>query len=144
MGRYNFASKKSLPTCGKARWALSQFVYSMCLIFPNEAASHLHDKMNATSQWQDEMQCRRLYLQSATQCESWYNYIIAFCERYLSRISLYDNAIEVTNRALLISWCLVEYIDLLETFDIISRRYLDAYCNMGFSHYLPSCIMKFH
>ena len=46
-------------------------------------------------------------------------------------------AIEVANRATLAIWCLFEYMNLIETTDIISGRSLETYCKMRLRFYVP-------
>ena len=53
---------------------------------------------------------------------------------------LYCKAISIVSDAILAKWCLFEYIFLLETLAIIARHTLDAYCNLGFSHYVPPLV----
>ena len=52
-------------------------------------------------------------------------------------------AIEVASCATLANWCLFEYMNLVETLDIISGRSLETHCNMGLKLYVPPCIL-FH
>ncbi|PRQ18312.1 hypothetical protein RchiOBHm_Chr7g0204591 [Rosa chinensis] len=63
-----------------------------------------------------------------------YRVIFPLCHRYVK-------ANRVVNRAFFASWCLVQYIYLVETHDSISGHSLDAYCNQGFRfNVLPPCI----
>ncbi|PRQ39219.1 hypothetical protein RchiOBHm_Chr4g0422751 [Rosa chinensis] len=54
-----------------------------------------------------------------------YRVIFSLCHRYVK-------ANRVASSALFASWCVVEYIYLIETLVIISGRSLDAYCNQRF------------
>ncbi|PRQ39396.1 hypothetical protein RchiOBHm_Chr4g0424711 [Rosa chinensis] len=47
----------------------------------------------------------------------------------------------VVIRALFANWCLLEYIDFVETLGIISGCSLDAYYNLGFRLHVPPCIL---
>lgn len=44
---------------------------------------------------------------------------------------------QITGLSTLASWCILEYIDFIETSDIISECSLAAYCNLGFKHGAP-------
>ena len=50
----------------------------------------------------------------------------------------------IANCAIPAKWCLLEYMNFVETPAIIARGSLDEYCNLGFRHYVPPCIHLFH
>lgn len=50
---------------------------------------------------------------------------------------LYCKAVGIAFNAIPAKWRLFEYMFLVETLAIIVRRSLDAYCNLGFRHYVP-------
>ena len=49
---------------------------------------------------------------------------------------LYCKVVGVASCAILVNWRMLEYMNLVETLAIIARRSLDAYCNLGFKHYV--------
>lgn len=51
-----------------------------------------------------------------------------------------DDTSGVVSCALLANWCMLEYIVLVETPDIISKLSLDAYSNMRFRHHILSFV----
>ena len=57
---------------------------------------------------------------------------------------LYCKAVGVASGAIPTNWRVLEYMNLVETLAIIARRSLDAYCILGFRHYVPHCIHWFH
>lgn len=51
--------------------------------------------------------------------------------------------IEVVNDAIFVIWCLFEYMNLVETPNIISELSLEIHCKMGLRFYVSPCIL-FH
>jgi hypothetical protein len=45
---------------------------------------------------------------------------------------------QIAGLSTLANWCMLEYIDFVETPDIISRCSLAAYYYLGFRHHVPS------
>ncbi|PRQ39664.1 hypothetical protein RchiOBHm_Chr4g0427731 [Rosa chinensis] len=61
-----------------------------------------------------------------------------FCDRVIFPVChRYVKANRVAIGALFANWCLLEYIDFVGAFGIISRDSLDIYCNLGFKLHVP-------
>lgn len=63
------------------------------------------------------------------------SFIFPVCHRYCKAIEVASDAL-VSSYSLLAIWCLLEYIDLVETTVIISGSSLDTYCNLRFRQHV--------